>query len=460
MATFHTIRTSDFEFHNRIDAELYQPHLKKSYTELLMSGFELRKLSMVCIIRSGTTPPDRIDGLDCGPILFKTTDVRNSILSPNAKYYHISPEIHRRMRKTSIVRQDILLNIVGATLDVIGRSAFVGELPEEGNITQAMVLLRLKNGEILPGFLFAFLGTYFGQDQVKRFARPTGQYNLNLQEVGHIVIPVLPKESQRSIEELIFKASRSLIASENGYRGAKELLESELALHKLTFRRPIGYTAQFSDLELSRRSDAQHYQPQFAALLKHLDGFPTAKLRAIKTLNRRGVQPIYVNEGPIPIVNSQHLGPRHISYDTLERTSKALFYAAPVAHILRDDLLIYTTGAYIGRTNVYLSDSPALASNHVNILRLQPEIDAAYMGLVMQSLIGQLQTQKHARGSAQAELYPSDIDKFVVPLLPPDTQRAIGDLLRESLSKQLESKRLLVEAKTRVEQLIEEAAKS
>ena len=103
------------------------------------------------------------------------------------------------------------------------------------------------------------------------------------------------------------------------------------------------------------------------------------------------------------------------------------------------------------------SDAPAMASNHVNILRLHPGIDVAYMALVFQSIVGQFQTQQHARGSAQAELYPSDIDRFVVPLLDLDKQRAIGDLLRESLVKQQESRKLLEQAKTRVEQLIEAA---
>ena len=82
------------------------------------------------------------------------------------------------------------------------------------------------------------------------------------------------------------------------------------------------------------------------------------------------------------------------------------------------------------------------------------------MALVFQSVVGQFQTQKHARGSAQAELYPTDIDRFIVPLLDSEKQKAIGDLLRESLVKQQESRQLLEQAKARVEQLIEEAVQS
>jgi len=68
-------------------------------------------------------------------------------------------------------------------------------------------------------------------------------------------------------------------------------------------------------------------------------------------------------------------------------------------------------------------------------------------------------SQKHARGSAQAELYPNDIDRFIVPLLDSSNQLAIGDLVRKNLEKRQESKRLLDQAKSRVEQLIEEAVR-
>ena len=57
-------------------------------------------------------------------------------------------------------------------------------------------------------------------------------------------------------------------------------------------------------------------------------------------------------------------------------------------------------------------------------------------------------------------MYPADIDKFVVPLLPPDKQQEIGNLVRESLAKQRESAQLLDQAKSRVEQLIEEAVRA
>ena len=54
--------------------------------------------------------------------------------------------------------------------------------------------------------------------------------------------------------------------------------------------------------------------------------------------------------------------------------------------------------------------------------------------------------------------YPTDIDRFIIPLLDPPKQVAIGDLVRNSLEKQKESKRLLGQVKYCMEQLIEEAS--
>ncbi len=50
------------------------------------------------------------------------------------------------------------------------------------------------------------------------------------------------------------------------------------------------------------------------------------------------------------------------------------------------------------------------------------------------------------------------INKFVVPLISASKQKKIGDLARESLHLKKQSQQLLEKAKTRVEQLIEQAA--
>ncbi len=359
-------------------------------------------------------------------------------------------------RRSEVRTGDIIVAIGG----YIGPLGIISDL--DGcrlNINRHLARVA-PDDEIADGYyLAAYLTSPVSQILLIREIRGAVQAGINIADLKLHPVFLPSPEVQQVIGDLMRAAESSLKASRIAYSSAQQLLEGQLGLDKLTFQKPVGYTARFSDLETSLRSDAQHYQPRFKQLTDHISSFPSARVRDIRSLNRRGLQPIYVRNGQVDVVNSQHLGSKHIDYEGLQKTSTKAFAAASEAHIQQNDLLIYTTGAYIGRTNVYLSDTPAMASNHVNIVRLQSGIDAAYMALVFQSIVGQFQTQKHARGSAQAELYPSDIDRFIVPLLDADTQKAIGDLLRQSLVKQQESRRLLEQAKARVEQLIEEAVR-
>ena len=387
--------------------------------------------------------------------MFRMNEIDNCFALRPEKHAAISKALYERYR---LNENDVLFNRTNS-FEFVGRTGIV---KDQTDCTFASYLIRLvpNTDYILPEYLTVYLNTIFGIGQIKRRAmRSINQANVSGAEVREL-IPLVEKAEQEEIARFVDKAFIRKQESEGFYRDAQKLLESELGLAKMSFHKPVGYTARFSDLEKSFRSDAQHYQPRFSQLLDHLADFPSKRIRDIRAYNRRGLQPVYVENGAINVVNSQHLGPKHIDYDELQKTSELAFASATEGHIRNNDLLTYTTGAYIGRTNAYLSNVPALASNHVNILRLVSGIDAAYMALVFQSVIGQFQTQKHARGSAQAELYPSDIDRFVVPLLNHTKQEAIGNLVRESLERQRESKRLLDQAKTRVEQLIEEAVRS
>ena len=371
------------------------------------------------------------------------------LLSDKNRY--IPKSDFKRLGKYEVQNDDLMISVVGT----LGNVAVCTEKDTPAIFSCKSTLLRARRAD--PYFLLAYLNSATGQLCLLRRQRGAIQTGLNMEDLRTTPVPRFEAEIEEDIAENIRTAHRHLFVSRDAYKSAQQLLEAELGLDKLMFQKPVGYTAQLSDLETAHRFDAQHYQPRFKQLTDHLSAFPTERVRDIRTYNRRGPQPVYVQSGEVDVVNSQHLGSKHIDYEGLAKTSAASFAAATEGKIQRGDLLIYATGAYIGRTNVYLSDGPALASNHVNILRLRSGIDAAYLAMVFQSVVGQFQTQKHSRGSTQAELYPTYIDRFVVPLLEGDKQRGIGDLVRKSSLEQQESRRLLEQAKARVEQLIEEA---
>ena len=457
MAVVTTVATSALEFGNRIDAELYRPSLRKSFAMLFQTGFPVTRLRRVCTIRSGTTPPDRVDGLTAGPILFKTTDIRNGIVSPTGDYYRITQDVHRRMSKTKLENRDVLLNIVGATLEVIGRSAFVARLTDEANITQAMVFLRCQMTDVLPAYLFAYLNTKFGQDQIARFARPTGQYNLNLHEVGHICIPVLPAKDQEAVEKLIISAGELQDASTACYTAAEECFEAELGLKKLAFQTPVGYAARFSTVALSGtfsagRVDAQCFAPN--ALFYEDWLRVNAKFDRLGSMLRstaKGRQQSENSDGPTNYCSIKHITGREI-VDVSRCTPQP---DTPIAGL--NDLLLAITGATIGKIGIVKRYDRLAFSG--DLLRLRPceMIDPHYLLLVLDHKVGQVQFNRWITGSTNGHLAPRDVARVLVPRLGDKVEAKIAALVRKSLVNRQESERFLEKAKSCVEQLIEEA---
>jgi restriction endonuclease S subunit len=451
MAVSNVIHLSDVRSGFRIDSEFYRrEYIQK---DLLLSMLQTLPLGRIAKVTDGEH--GSVSFVSRGIKYLTAEHIKQGFVDHDGARF-VSNEVDQRNARASVVEGDVLISIKG-TLGEVGL-AERNLLP--ANMNRDVAIIKLHPNSIIGAYLTPFLRSKYGAFQLSREGSGAVQQMITLERLKCVRIPLLDEDLQEEVaalhDEGLSKRQQSVVL----YTQAQQLLESELGLDKLGFQRPVGYTALFSELEHSRRSDAQHYQPQFGQLFDHLTAFPLRRIRDIRTYNRRGLQPVYVESGTVDVVNSQHLGPKHVDYDTLQKTSETAFATSAEGHIRANDLLIYTTGAYIGRTNAYLRDTPALASNHVNIVRLIPGIDAAYMAVVLQSLIGKSQTQKHARGSAQAELYPGDIDRFVVPLLDPTKQAPIGDLARESLARKQESKRLLEQAKSRVEQLIEEAVRS
>lgn len=200
--------------------------------------------------------------------------------------------------------------------------------------------------------------------------------------------------------------------------------------------------------------DAEYYQSKYDEIESKIKSVTYKTISELQTFNARGVQPDYISNGTVSVVNSKHILENGLDYENFEKTTTDFLKDNEKAAIKQYDILIYTTGANIGRTQPYLLSEPALASNHVNILRLN-DINPLYAALVLNSKIGRLQTEKLCTGSAQAELYPSDIERFLLPILPKETQEQIADCIQRSFALRAESKRLLEQAKTSVEREIE-----
>ena len=90
-----------------------------------------------------------------------------------------------------------------------------------------------------------------------------------------------------------------------------------------------------------------------------------------------------------------------------------------------------------------------------NTNECQPE----YLTVYLNAVSGQMQADKHSRASGQPYTYPLDMAQFLVYLPSEEFQQRIVALVQQSYNAHQSAKKFLVEAKAKVETLIEKEGK-
>ncbi len=212
------------------------------------------------------------------------------------------------------------------------------------------------------------------------------------------------------------------------------------------------------------RLDAEHFHPQFQAMLDHvkLHAKRCEVLSELCLLIDHGKQPPYAEDGPAFLFSQKYIGKTGINYDFPDDEGATRIdgqFAADNADYLlrRNDLVHYSVGAYIGRTQPFLEDEPlAMPGSFITLIRAdESKIHPIYLGCVLNSIVGQMQTDKMKSASAQPYIYPKDIRQFLVPFVAPEIESEIVDCVEHSHVAKRLAKALLERAKRAVEVAIE-----
>ncbi len=208
----------------------------------------------------------------------------------------------------------------------------------------------------------------------------------------------------------------------------------------------------------SGRMDAEHYQPKFDEIevLIRNNGEYCRRIEEIQTYNSRGMTAIYDEFGTVDMITQKHIQETGLDYDNFDKTDLVHFSESESAFVGENDILIYGTGANIGRTQPYLRKLKAVACQDIIILRVSEEYNPVYVAFVLNSIIGRLQTEKMKTGSAQPHLYPKDIAQFIIPFVAKEVQQQIREKIISSLALRKQSNSLLEVAKRVVEIAIEQ----
>jgi Restriction endonuclease S subunits len=392
-----------------------------------------------------------VEFVDKGILFLRNQDIKNNFIETGNSVY-IDDATYLKL-SLKLDENDLLITRVGS----LGSAAIVSKehLPCTANQNIAQVKLQLD--KVAPYYVSTYLNSKYAYSLISGISTGNVQQWLNLENIGNLLIPIFSRCFQEAIQQIILHAHRDLKEASEQYSKAETILLTHLDLINYNpICRQVSIKLFSQSYGESGRLDAEYYHPQYDELFERLErkAICCCRVKDIAEYNTRGLQPEYVQDGTLRVINSQHILEQGLNYDGFDRTNIKNWTSQAKARVFQYDILTYTTGANVGRTSTYLENYPALASNHVNIVRLHHE-NPVYIGFVMNSIIGRMQTRRLITGSAQAELYPTDIDQFLIPLIDVNAQKEIVRCVLEAHRAKKSANKLLEISEKAVELAIE-----
>lgn len=250
----------------RLDSHFYEKKYMKLKSELYSIPHWHLKDIVSKQIQTGHTPSMANQAYYGGNINFiKTDNLRhNRIAGPFADT--LSESGNAVIARTSLQPLDIITTIIGATEEVIARTALVTQEDLPANINQNIVQIRINPEIASPEYISIFLNTDYGRNYMCYLSRQTEQVNLNCAEVENIMIPKFSTAFQSSIEKLVQSAYELKRQSMERYEGAEALLLSALNYQPIMQAQSYLEKSFSASFGVTGRLDAEYYQPKYDEL--------------------------------------------------------------------------------------------------------------------------------------------------------------------------------------------------
>ena len=451
MAAINQVMLSEAVHNNRFSAEFFDPQyvFKPSASSTWLPIGRILKKCEYGISISMNTEGD-------GYPIFRMNEIENCFALRPEKFAAIPNFIFQQYK---LNENDVLFNRTNS-FEFVGRTGIV---KDQTDCTFASYLIRLvpDSNIILPEYLTIYLNTPFGIGQIKRRAmRSINQANVSGAEVKKILIPIASVAEQQKVANDLNDAFSAARKGEQLYKDAQHLLESELGLDNLTFKRPVGYMARFSDTLTNGRFDADYYRPQFAAIQQTVKDYSNGyePLISIAAALKPNIDP---TKTPNQLYNYIELSNINPTLGTVDGFASMLGKDLPSRarrQVINGDVIASAVVGSVDKAAVIgAAQSGFIASTgffHFRPIRVSSE----YLLILVKSKCVRMQFQQQSTGGILSAVPDSRLKNIIVPKLPDKLQQKISYLVFQSHRAKKRSQELLDQAKARVEQLIEEAA--
>lgn len=425
---------------NRLDAYSNQSQFQDLFDELKAGHFTPVQMRDVALdIFSGTTPlsgGDAYTTQDEGVPFIRSGEVNGEYVDGTNAEVFLKPEIHDGlMKRSQLQKDDLLIAIVGATIGAV--SIYVSNNP--ANINQAIAAVRLDKSRVSSEFVRSYISTPTGQRVLDYLKRPVARANVNLGEVGDILMPLPPLPVQNALVSELQSARTSrrdkLAQADALLSGLDAWLLDRLGLQPPKVEKRAAFAVTLR--QAKSRLDADFHSPDFRHLEATVRSIHHERLGKLAHFSTEVWQPENAKKETFHYIEISGVNPA---------TGVATAQEIPVAEapsrarmLVRDgDLIISTTRPHhgsIAQIDAELDD--CIASTGFAVVRQVDEmrVNIAYLWCMLRSQLCLRQMLFRSSGGNYPAIGQSELEQVIIPLPPLAEQELIADEVRSRREK-------------------------
>jgi type I restriction enzyme, S subunit len=367
----------------------------------------------------------------------------------------ITPEVHEQLPKSKVYPGDILYSMAGT----IGLAVLTPESLGECNSNQAIAKIRLKPDTLNSEYLVAFLNSRIGQYQSERIANGQTVLNINLGEIGKLLVPVPPKSIQDQIAQVMKDAysdrRNKIEQAEKLLRSIDDYVFGILNISPSSVKEDKRFLKQISEIQ-GGRFDVE-FNMGFHKFDPYLDR--VSLVNTIATFPKETQDP---TRTPEAMFNYIDIASVDIELGNIREVSKVLGVNAPsrARQIVRTgDIIISTVRPTRGAIALIPKSMDGfICSTGFSIVRPKDRINSEYLHIALLLHTTLEQFGRRSAGSSYPAILDSDIKNTLIPVPNQETQNEVSSevVRRRTEAKILrsEAEAVVAAAKARVERMI------
>ncbi len=452
MITYSIIQKSKLERACRLDAEYYQPEYLELEKKILSTkSYKLWGNIEGRFITGPFGSEFGVENYTSGTQYryVRGKDVKEFFLLDGDNVY-IPEKDYERLKKYSLKEHDILVSVVGT----LGNAAIV-----DSSIIPAIFSCKstvFRTDFINPYYFIAYLNSQYGRKLLERSVRGAVQTGLNIEDLKSLPVFTPSPKIQESIALTVLNAKEEHGKSKFLYSQAEDLLLEELGLKDFKPTEELSYIVNLSEVKSAYRADAEYFHPKYEKIIQKIKKQNLKALGDLVSL-KKGFEPgseEYQNEGKL-FIRVSNISKHGLIDKDQKYLSDGLYQKLKKDFEPRPGEILLTKDANPGIGYVLKESLEGIIAGGIIRLKPKEDIEAEYLALCINSIIGQMQIDRDVGGSVIVHWKPEQIKKLQVPILPKSTQEKIADLVIQSHQAHKKAKELLEKAKREVEEFIE-----